>query len=121
MAIKIQTQKPEIPIEIGDLKFAFDISDESVENFHKNAQEVIGELSKLKDDDVKAAREVIRKGYDFILGEGSFEKVYEISPSVVICMQYLFQIAEGIEQELKQRGFLPEQEQLAQKYLNPVK
>ena len=36
MAIKIQTEKPEIPVEIGNLRFSFDLSDESIKKFIHN-------------------------------------------------------------------------------------
>lgn len=124
MTIKIQTQKPEIPVEIGDLKFAFEITDEAIENYHKNVAKITDSLTKVKDDDVEGAKDILRKAYELFLGEGSFDAVYEITPSVVICMQYLYQIAEGIDKELKARGIIPDQNDLISKYLgknNPVK
>jgi hypothetical protein len=36
-----------------------------------------------------------------MLGEGSYEKMYKLNPSVVIITQYLYMIALGIKEELE--------------------
>lgn len=122
MAIKIQTQKPEIPVEIGDLKFTFDVSDESIKQFREEALKAQKEFHSIdidEDDDMalEKAKEVIKRGYETILGKGAFEKIYELSPSVMICMQYFVQIVQGIEEELRNMGFSQTQKDLAKKYL----
>lgn len=122
MAIKIQTQKPEIPVEIGDLKFSFDVSDESIKEFRNEAIKVQKELEEIaiSDNDDQAleqAKEALKHGFEIMLGEGSFKKIYDISPSLVLCMQYFVQIAIGIDEELKNMGFSQSQNDLAKKYL----
>lgn len=122
MAIKIQTEKPEIPIEIGDLEFAFDVTDESVIAFRENGRRIQEELGKLQideDDDetLDQVKDILKRGYDLILGDGAFEKVYELSPSVIVCMNYLEQIVIGIEQELNKKGFSLSQKEKVQKYI----
>lgn len=123
MAIKIQTEKPVIPIELGDLTFEFNVSDESVKKFREDAAKVQKELLNIKaddDDDEKAletTKDVLRRGYDLILGEGSFEKVYDMSPSVVMTIKYLEQIVQGLAEELKAMGFNPSAQEKAKKYL----
>lgn len=121
MAIRIQTEKPVIPIELGDLKFEFDVSDESVKKFREDATKVQKELTNITVEDEDKALEltkgVLKRGYDLILGEGAFEKVYNLSPSVLITMKYLEQIVEGIAAELKALGFEPSAQEKAKKYL----
>ncbi|MEN0648917.1 DUF6673 family protein [Caldifermentibacillus hisashii] len=122
MAIKIQTQKPEIPVEIGDLKFSFNVSDESIKKFRNEAIKVQKELEEIaiSDNDDQAleqAKEALKRGFEIMLGEGSFKKIYDISPSLVLCMQYFVQIAIGIDEELKNMGFSQSQKDLAKKYL----
>ena len=122
MAIKIQTEKSEIPIEIGDLEFAFDMTDESVIAFRENGRRIQEELGKLQideDDDetLDQVKDILKRGYDLILGDGAFEKVYELSPSVIVCMNYLEQIVIGIEQELNKKGFSLSQKEKVQKYI----
>lgn len=122
MAIKIQTEKPEIPVEIGDLSFAFDVTDESIREFRKSAVRVKKELENIevaKNDDkaLEQIKDVLRRAYTLTLGEGAFEKVYGLSPSVVVCMKYLAQISEGIERELANMGYSNSQKEKAHKYL----
>ena len=126
MAIKIQTKKPEIPVEIGELKFTFDVSDESIQNFREEALRIQKEFNDIGPDidDEKAleqAKVVLKKGFYMMLGEGAFEKIYELSPSVMICAQYFAQIVQGIEDELKNMGFPESQQEVAQKYIRKKK
>ena len=126
MAIKIQTEKTFIPVEIGDLKFKFDITDESIVELRKNADKVRKELENIEADknDEKAleqTKDVLRQGYTLILGEGAFEKIYEISPSVIVCMKYFEQVVRGIEEELQEMGFSQSQMEKAQKYIRKKK
>lgn len=121
LAIRIQTEKPVIPIELGDLKFEFDVSDESVKKFREDATKVQKELTNItvEDEDkaLELTKDVLKRGYDLILGEGAFEKVYNLSPSVLITMKYLEQIVEGIAAELKALGFEQSSQEKAKKYL----
>lgn len=122
MAIVIQTQKTEIPIELGELKFAFDVSDESVKQFRENTVKLREELESLsvneQDDEVlELAKDVLRRGFTIMLGEGSFEKIYELSPSVTIVMSYFVQISEGIAKELNNMGYSESQAEKAKKYI----
>lgn len=122
MAIKIQTQKTEIPIELGELKFAFDVSDESVKQFRESAVKLQKELESLQVDDedekvVAEAKDVLNRGFTIMLGEGAFEKIYNLSPSVVIVMSYFAQISEGITEELDKMGISESQATKAKKYL----
>lgn len=122
MAIKIQTKKTEIPVEIGDLTFSFDVSDESVKRFRDEAVKVQKEFENLviSEDEEKAleqAKLALKRGFEIMLGKGAFEKVYNLSPSVMICMQYFVQLAGGIEEELPSMGFAETQQEKAKKYL----
>lgn len=126
MAIKIQTEKTSIPIELGDLEFEFDVTDESIVKFRKDAENIQKELLDIEvnEDDDKAleqTKDVLRRGYELMLGKGSFEKVYKLSPSVMICMRYLEQIVEGIRTELEKMGFSETQKEKAQKYIQKKK
>lgn len=121
MAIKIQTKKTSIPVELGDLKFGFDVTDESIKKFRENAIEIQKELAVLDINDDNAldvTKDILKRGYDLILGDGAFDKVYEMSPSVVIVMDYFVQIIEGIGSELKKMGFNPSAQEKARKYLS---
>ncbi|AST93004.1 hypothetical protein BC6307_17915 [Sutcliffiella cohnii] len=125
MAIRIETQKPEIPVEIGKLKFSFDVSDDALKRLRTSAAEVQKEIENLKNKGdehaEKSAREALQKGYDLLLGEGTFAKVYEQTPSLHYVMEYYVKLADGIEKELKALGKGNYQQEKAQKYLNKRK
>lgn len=125
MVIKIQTRKPEIPIEIGDLKFSFDTSDESIKEFYSQANEVRKELENITiNDEEKAleqAKEVLKQGFDVMLGVGAFDKVYALSPSVAICADYFVQLSEGIKRELDKMGASQPQQEKISKYVQNKK
>lgn len=104
MAIKIQTQQTGIPIEIGPLKFTFDTSDENIKKFFKKAAELEKLENKENIIDLDSLKEDIKLGFDVILGEGAFEQIYNLTPSVIACRTYLEQIAEGIVEELQKRN-----------------
>ena len=85
MTIKIQTERTDIPVEIGDLKFSFDTSDESILEFRKRGEEVAEELKNIEineddeeDEIIKRAKEILQTGFEIMLGKGAFEKIYYI-------------------------------------------
>lgn len=122
MAIIIQTEQPVIPVQLGALAFEFNVSDESVKDFRKNALKTQKELESLSisnDDEqsLEQAKDVLRRGFDLMLGEGAFDQIYKQTPSVVIVMKYLAQIGEGIAEELNKMGFTESQQEKAKKYL----
>lgn len=127
MAIKIEEKKPEIPIEIGPLHFKFLVTDESVLQFRKKGVEIQQELEKveqIEDDDKKAleqTKDVLRRGFDLILGDGAFEKLYEMTPSVPCLMDYFVQLGDGIHEELQALGAYKSVQKRAEKYIKRKK
>lgn len=122
MAIKIQTEKPHIPIEFGNLNFQFDLTDESIKTYRDNHIKLQKELENIKidpDDDaaIEQVRDLLEKGYDLILGKGAFEKIYKDIPSVILLLEYFPKLMEGISDELSKRGFKPSAQEKARKYL----
>ena len=122
LAIKIQTKDSYIPIFLGDLEIRFDISDDSLTRLRKGAARVQEELDAIKEpeDEEKATEEmkgVLKRGFDFLYGEGTFEKVYEITPSVIVCLEYFQQMTEATFKELEKRGVSPSQKEKAKQYL----
>lgn len=122
MAIRIEEQKPEIPVEIGELKFTFKVTDEAVLNFRKESLRLKEELEKIQEAEedetnVEKVRELLRQGFDAFLGEGAFEKIYEMSPSVVVVSRYFAQLVLGISEEIERMGADKALERRAKKYL----
>lgn len=104
MTIKIQTQDTQIPIEIGDVTLYFDMSDDNIDNLFKTQETFEKEIAQIDNEDIESLKEMLRKTYDLILGEGAFDKVYELSPSVVILTRYFWAIFEGIVEEVEKRA-----------------
>ena len=126
MTIKIQTKKTVIPVEIGKLNFEFDVSDDSVVEFRKNAKQLYKELDGLgevKEEEkaLELSKETLQKGFDLILGEGAFKKIYEQTPSVIFLLDYIAELSQGIEKELRGLGFSDTKEEKKKKYLKNKK
>ena len=121
MAIKIEKKQTEIPIEIGDLKFAFDVTDESIKNFRENAIKIQMELEGLEnkeDENLELSKDILRKGFDLMLGEGAFEKIYQMTPSIPYLLNYFIQLVDGLTEEINDIGAIQER---ANKYLRKKK
>src|SRR5690606_40514996 len=103
MAIKIQTQTPVIPIEIGDLTINFEYTDENIKRLYDHHDKMQKEIEKIKSDDLESAKEILRKSFDFLLGEGTFEKIYAISQSIIIVRVYYCQIVESLFEEITKK------------------
>src|SRR5690625_5115693 len=117
MSIKIQTKTTQIPIEFGDdLTLYFDMSDENIDNLFKAQEAFEKDIAKIDNDDIEGLKEMLRKVYTMFLGEEAFDKVYKISPSVVILTNYLWSIIDGLKVEIEKRAGQT-QMQKAQKYL----
>ncbi|WP_453992104.1 hypothetical protein [Bacillus nitroreducens] len=121
MAIIIQEQKPEIPVEIGKLKFKFIVTDESVKDFRVKGAQIKQELEsmQMKEDDdaaIEQIKEVLKKGFDLMLGNGAFEQIYDMTPSVMYLTSYFVQLSNGLHEELISIGAFDTVQKKAQKY-----
>lgn len=123
MAIKIQTKQTFIPIEIGDeLTLKFDLSDEAMLNLEKKVTDVQKSFAEVDENDsdeeaIEKVKNIIRAAFDEIFGEGTFDKVYAISPSTLIVAEYFMQIAQGLQEEMRDRGFITSPQDKVEKYL----
>jgi len=122
MAIVIQEKKPEIPVEIGKLKFKFLVTDESVKDFRIKRTHTKQELETMKIDEdderaIEQIKEVLQKGFDLMLGKGAFEQIYEMTPSVMYLTGYFVQLSNGLHEELISIGAYDAVQKKAQKYM----
>lgn len=120
MAIRIQTEKPVIPIEIGDVHLEFEITDENIKRFYDTQDQMQKELQKIQGDDFESAKKVLQKSLDYFLGDGSFDKIYEVSPSIIVITKYFWAIVEGLEGEIINKAEATSK-QKAQKYIRNKK
>lgn len=103
MAIKIQTKTHVIPIEIGDVKLGFDMSDENIEKLFDSEHDIMKKISEVDKNDFEAQKKAIKEIIDALLGDGSFDKLYDLSPSIFIVVEYFMQIAQGLKEEISKR------------------
>lgn len=104
-AIQLRKNLIEIPFQNDkgevELTLYFDKSDENIKRLHKSINE-LNDLKDIKEDDFDEAKKVIKKITDSIFGNGSFDKLYELNPSIQIIGVYLYQIAIGIKEEFEE-------------------
>ena len=109
--ILLKKNQIEIPFQDSDgntvLTLWFDKGDESLKLINKEMKALgdIGKELEGKDipieDDLEEANKIAKKAADSLFGEGSYEKLYELNPSIFVVMNYIFQIAIGIKEELE--------------------
>src|SRR5699024_7397752 len=108
MAINIQTKKDYIPIHLGKEKIRFYSSDDSIINIKQGYKQVQDEIESIKkaeseEKQVEQMKEVLQNGFDFLFSEGTFDKVYGVSPSVIICLEYCGQMVDAVLAELDKK------------------
>ncbi|WP_413524027.1 hypothetical protein [Carnobacterium divergens] len=132
MAIKIETQKAILPVQFGELELEFDLSDKAVATYRDKVPEMQAEMYRLEakikaanDDEVEkmlgVIKETLKMGYEFMLGKGCFEAIYEQTPSSIHLLNYFIQLSEGISKEIKDLGPKEKEDELAEKYLENKK
>ena len=110
--ILLKNNKIEIPFQDADgnvvLTLWFDKGDEPLKKLEKEFEkikETQKELEIVGDDDFEASfdksKESIKQAADVLFGIGSFEKLYDLNPSISIVADYVYQIAIGIKEELE--------------------
>jgi hypothetical protein len=122
--IKIQLETPAIPVEIGKLKFEFNTSDESILAFRQTATTFRDELENVEvadGDEFEKAKDILRKGFDLMLGDGAFEKIYKQTPSVMTVTKYFVLLTQSITEQLNKMGLSETQQQKAKKYIQAKK
>ena len=106
MAIKVNLETTVIPVEIGDLKFEIDVTDEKYEEYVQSFNAFLDDVSELDEtesEDLKLLKEKQKHVYDVLLGEGAFESIYELAPSIMITTGILTQVVEQLEKEVMKR------------------
>lgn len=97
------------------LKLSFDRSDENIERLYSSLEELKERAATIDptEGDITESKQFIKDTMDSMLGEGSFDKVYQLSPSLSIIGLYFYQIAVGIKEELESQKI----EALEDKYI----
>ena len=98
----IKVKRTGFPITIAGIEFFFDSSVEGVEKYARDYQEAVDYLNNLEEvgDSIEERKNILRKAYDTILGEGSFDLLYDKIPDVIAWNDTFFVMLDGIEQEV---------------------
>lgn len=85
------------------LRLRFDRSDDNVNNFYSIIPEMEEKIREIEENPGKDfdEREFIRRLADSFLGDGAFDKIYEINKSTFTTAKYIYQIAIGIKEEME--------------------
>lgn len=112
--IKIETQTLEIPVEIGVLKFTIDASDEHIKQIRSHTKVCLDKINKLEkrieakgidaESGVTELEAILTDAYCILLGQGSFDKIYKQTPSLMSMINYYTQLANGLDTELAKRS-----------------
>lgn len=126
MSIKIQVKEDYIPIQLGDEEIRFYISDDAVLRLKKGAEDIQREIEAMEQGEseeevLEQMKYILRKGFDFLFEEGAFEKVYSVTPSVVVALEYFQQMVEAVLQEIGKRTDVNPFLEKKSKYLNKKK
>ncbi|WP_062049240.1 hypothetical protein [Bacillus sp. JCM 19034] len=122
MAIKIDIQKTVIPVQIGELEYTVDVSDEAVKRVREGYRHIKEEVEAMQmgvgyEEDFNRTKEVLAQSFNLILGEDAFEGLYNQTPSITLLAKYLIIIVENLNNEFEKVGLTQTQADKAKKYL----
>lgn len=96
----------------------FDKSDENIGRFMKKYKEIQNmQIDGAADNDVEQVREEIKGYMDDIFGQGAFDKLYAINPSVLIVATYFLEMATQLQEEIRQE----QESEIVDKYMRLAK
>lgn len=103
--IRLQTNFLEIPIvdENDEVvyMFRFDKRDENIKRFEKMSSDLEALEGEIKStDDYESAREITKRNVDFIFGDGTFDALYQLNPSLSVIAAYFFMACQYIRDDL---------------------
>ncbi len=106
--IQLKRTVIEVPFVDNDgnqiLLLHFNQEQKNMENLEKVLGELGENVEKMKNQEGISMSEygyVIKKAFDSILGEGAYDKVYDISPNISFIANYLYQLCVGIKEEVE--------------------
>ncbi|MEX1497698.1 MULTISPECIES: hypothetical protein [Enterococcus] len=129
-ALEIKVERTGFPIVLAGHEFFFDSSPEHLIEVQKNYEEFekgVESIEVTDEDDIdsldlESYKDLLGKGYDVMLGEGTFDKLYDEIPDINAWLNAFFDLYSGIAEQLDE--FKDEQtkksERLKQKYLKKV-
>jgi len=99
MAFKIELKSTVIPFTINGLDFEIDGSDEKLKAFNTKYVQLLTEVKEEKSnllENENKYQDFVQEAMDELLGTGSFARLYEQTPSVIILFDALNQIVDSL-------------------------
>lgn len=107
--LNIQTNKNAIPVKIGELDFEFNLTDNSIREFEAESEAAEKTLMKIVEDyqsnSISEAEVIeklnaqLEKLFDLMLGDGTYKKIYEQTPSAMDNFEIFMELSEGLRNE----------------------
>lgn len=132
-ALEIKVERTGFPIRLAGHEFFFDCSLEHLTEYEQTYDKVIQELKELGEQSDEMSNElyisILTKGYDSVLGSGTFEILYKDVPDIIAWLNAFYDLSTGINESVeeftKKQGKLLEErnrksEDLKEKYLKKV-
>ncbi|HFE9852687.1 TPA: hypothetical protein ACGBG5_003150 [Enterococcus faecalis] len=129
-ALEIKVERTGFPIILAGHEFFFDSSPEHLIEVQKNYETFEKEINSIEGPsendvdnlDLEPYKELLGKGYDVMLGEGTFDKLYADIPDINAWLNAFFDLYSGIADQLDvfKNKQMKNSEQLKQKYLKKV-
>ena len=115
MAIKINLESTKIPVEIGDLKFEIDVTDEKYETFIKNFNVFLEKMEALEEENLEnldIVKELLKDVYDELLGENAYEQVYKLMPNTAFVAKVIALVVQRLMTEMEAKSSFDEKSKL---------
>ena len=106
MAFKIELKSTVIPFSINGFDFEVDAADENLKAFNEKYIALLKVADQAKSnllENEEGYREFVQDAMDELLGDGSFEKLYSETPSIIILFDALNQIVDNLVMSMLSR------------------
>lgn len=125
----LKTRKKQIELVIDEEAFYFEITDARTKGFRKFSQDTLASMQKLTDaakgepneleEKITAINAELGKIFDYLMGEGTYKKVYAKAPSVFSMIDLLTDVLDAINTDLitMDKAEQNRKDKLMQKYI----
>lgn len=102
--LDIKVERTGFPVQLAGMEFFFDCSSEHIAEYEVGYQAL---LAKLKDEadnedaDLSQLKSLLGDAYDLLLGDGSFDKLYDMIPDIIAWKNALQDLSVGIYENVE--------------------
>lgn len=81
--INITVKSTVVPVIIGGLEFSMNIDDKAMDGYEAKRLEIAKKFENVTGD-LEQAKAIQKEGFDWLLGEGAYDKLYTAFPSTLV-------------------------------------